>query len=91
MSPGTGRAVRRLATIATSSIVLAVAAGLPGTAAAASGNTSNIVYEVHPIAIQDAAASAVPSSFPSPSTCIRESGLACYTPQILHQAYGIPG
>ena len=90
MSPGKSRIVRRVATLATSAIVLVVAAGLPGSVAAATGNTASIVYSVHPIAIRDAAASTVPTQFPSPSTCVAQSGLACYTPQILHQAYSIP-
>ncbi len=89
MSPGKSRIARRVATLATSTIVLAVAAGLPGSVAAATGNTASIVYEVHPIAIQDTAASAVPTQFPSPSQCVADFGLACYTPQILHQAYSI--
>ncbi|MGC8633984.1 MAG: S53 family peptidase [Candidatus Limnocylindrales bacterium] len=90
MSPGKSRLAHGVATLATSTIVLAVAAGLPGPVAAAAGNSSNIVYQVHPIVIQDTAASAVPTQFPSPSTCVAQDGLACYTPQILHQAYNIP-
>jgi subtilase family serine protease len=90
MSPGKSGLARSAVTLATSTILLAVAAGLPGSVAAAAGNTTSIVYQVHPIAIQDIAASSVPTQFPSPSTCVAQDGLACYTPQILHQAYNIP-
>lgn len=90
MSPGKSRNIlSRAVALATGAVMLVALAGLPGPVAAA-GNSSSIVYSVHPIAIQDAAASTVPTQFPSPSTCIKEDGLACYTPQILHAAYRIP-
>ena len=89
MSPAPRRSPHPVALVA-AAVIVAVLAVLPGSVTAASGNTSSIVYSVHPIVIQDTAAPTAPTQFPSPSTCVKESGLACYTPQILHQAYGIP-
>ncbi|HET8990357.1 MAG TPA: S53 family peptidase [Acidimicrobiales bacterium] len=80
-----------------------VAFGAPAlVAGASSANNSNIVYTVHPIAIKMSQAVGS-NSFPSPYDCINQPivpapptgqpqtvGLACYTPQIFHQAYQIP-
>ncbi len=68
-----------------------VAFGAPALVAGASSNTnaSNIVYTVHPIAIP-MASSASGSPLSGPGACIAAAGLACYTPQIFHQAYQIP-
>ena len=83
--------VHRAGALASGVLVVAVAGGFLATPVQAAGaNASNIVYTVHPIAIQDSAAKTVPTQFPTPSQCVAEAGLACYTPQILHQAYQIP-
>ncbi|OYV60685.1 MAG: hypothetical protein B7Z69_03375 [Actinobacteria bacterium 21-73-9] len=68
-----------------------VAFGAPALVAGASsnGNSSNIVYTVHPIAIP-MGSSASSSGLPGPGACVAAFGLACYTPQIFHQAYSIP-
>lgn len=59
-----------------------------GVASAAPGNTAPITYDVHPIAIQ--AASSVSAGGFVPSTCVKQVGLACYTPPVFHKAYQIP-
>ncbi|MHB1969461.1 MAG: S53 family peptidase [Acidimicrobiales bacterium] len=68
-----------------------VAFGAPALVAGASSTTdsSNIIYTVNPIAIP-MPQSASASGLPSPGACIADFGLACYTPQIFHQAYQIP-
>jgi subtilase family serine protease len=70
-----------------------VALGVPvlaTTASAGAGpkdNGANIVYSVHPIVEQLTSSS---SGLPGPGGCVAAFGLACYTPQIFHQAYQIP-
>ncbi len=68
-----------------------VAFGAPALVAGASSTTdsSNIIYTVNPIAIP-MPQSASASGLPGPGGCIKDFGLACYTPQIFHQAYQIP-
>jgi subtilase family serine protease len=72
--------------LAAAGLLLATAGGAP--VAAASGNSSTIVYQVHPIA--RFAFSAAPAQFPSPSTCVKDYGLACYTPSEIRTAYDVP-
>ncbi len=57
-------------------------------AAAASAGTGSIVYQVRPIAIQASASTSAAGL--TPGACIASVGLACYDPQILHQAYQVP-
>ena len=69
-----------------------VAFGAPALVAGASsnGNSSNIVYTVHPIAVPLTTATGA-SNWPlTPSACVAQFGFACNTPQIFHQAYQIP-
>lgn len=56
---------------------------------AAGGNSGTIQYEVHPL-VHFAFAPTAGNSFPSPSQCIQESGLACYTPAEMRTAYDVP-
>ena len=67
---------------------LAASAVVPGSAAAASAQTASIVYQVRPIAIQASASTSAAGL--TPGACIASVGLACYDPQILHQAYQVP-
>ena len=69
--------------LAMSPLVLGASSG-----AAASANTSAIVYAVHPIAVQATSSTSVAGL--TPSQCIAQTGLACYDPQIFHTAYQIP-
>lgn len=56
--------------------------------ATATSNTTPIVYQVNPIAIQ--ANAALSSSGFDPSSCIALDGLACYGPTQFHAAYKVP-
>ena len=51
-------------------------------------NTSTIVYQVHPIAVQ--ASQSASAGALTPGYCVANFGLACYTPQIFHTAYQVP-
>jgi subtilase family serine protease len=62
--------------------------GSPVEGSAATGNTSAIVYTVHPLAVQ--ASSSLAASGFAPGACIATAGLACYGPQIFHTAYQVP-
>ena len=80
---------RSVVTLGASALALSLAVlGIPVASLAATGNNSNIVYTVHPIAIP--ASLTADAQFPTPEQCIAGAGLACYTPQILHTAYQIP-
>ncbi len=80
---------RSVVTLGASALALSLAVlGIPVASLAATGNNSNIVYTVHPIAIP--ASLTADAQFPTPGQCIAGPGLACYTPQILHTAYQIP-
>lgn len=64
--------------------------GGPAPAQAASGSTSNIVYITDPPSRLVARANGVvPTQF-TPSNCIRQIGLACYTPTQIRVAYNVP-
>jgi subtilase family serine protease len=73
--------------------VLAVASLLSvagaGTAVqAAGGNTSSIIYTVNPPSAF--AFAQAPAAFPTPSQCVAALGIACYTPELIRQAYNVP-
>ena len=80
---------RFFAPLAASAMALSmVVFGSPAANAAPSANASNILYSVHPIAIE-ASRSLVASGF-VPGECIAAVGLACYGPQTFHTAYQVP-
>ncbi|MDA8278030.1 MAG: S53 family peptidase [Actinomycetota bacterium] len=56
--------------------------------ASTTANTSPIVYQVNPIAIQ--ASSSLSANGFDPATCIAQVGLACYGPSQFHAAYRVP-
>lgn len=76
---------------AASAIGVAVATALAGLAAAAPASAKNgdFEYTVHPLAVQYTSAGA-PFQLPAPSQCVAAYGLACYTPELIRTAYGIP-
>lgn len=81
--------IRRRALVAAAGSALALGmVAVPATASAATGNSTPIEYQVHPIAVP-AAASLGDGGF-VPSACVKAVGLACYTPDIFHTAYQIP-
>lgn len=55
---------------------------------AAGGNSTQIVYQVNPLAVQATSSTSV-NGF-SPGYCVKYYKLACYSPQIFHTAYQIP-
>jgi subtilase family serine protease len=69
---------------------LAVGIGVPA-ASAASTASSTIYYNVNPITkLAFPATSALPGQLPTPSQCVSEFGLACYTPQDFRTGYDVP-
>ncbi len=72
------------------SLALATAVGAPASGAAQS--TSTVTYNVTPIAKQAVASQgATPGGWTlTPSQCVSQFGLACYTPSELRAAYNIP-
>ncbi|HET7385861.1 MAG TPA: S53 family peptidase [Nocardioidaceae bacterium] len=82
-----------LAAAATSALALAAGLSISAPADAqqstATTNSSDIVYHVHPLThlfTNDA----TPGAFPSPQECVKQYGLACYTPDEIRTAYDIP-
>ena len=67
---------------------LATFSGAGSLAQAASGNSSPIIYTASPP--HAFAFSKVTQGFPSPSQCVKDYGLACYTPQEIRTAYDVP-
>ncbi len=67
---------------------LAVFSGTGSLAQAASGNSTPIIYTASPP--HAFAFSKVTAGFPSPSQCVKQYGLACYTPQEIRTAYDVP-
>jgi subtilase family serine protease len=53
-------------------------------------DSSDIIYNANPPNRLAYAAGTKPASFPSPSQCVQDFGLACYTPAEIHAAYNIP-
>ena len=83
------RALRRSLAITGAGLLALGSLVVTGAASSAtSGNTSTIVYAVHPIAIQASHSTSVAGL--TPGQCIAQAGLACYDPQILHTAYQVP-
>jgi len=71
-------------------IVSLLAASAPGAGSlAASGNPSTIIYSANPPSAY-AFSKAPASGFPTPSQCVADYGLACYTPQLIRSAYDVP-
>ncbi len=71
-----------------STLVLGGVAASGAVAASSASNTTSIIYEVNPIAIQ--ANSALAASGFDTNTCIKQIGLACYGPSQFHSAYNVP-
>ncbi|MDA8103480.1 MAG: S53 family peptidase [Nitrospiraceae bacterium] len=83
------RGTRAVAALGTTALLVSgMVAASP--AEAGQANTSSIIYQVRPIAINSHLGKVNPSNFPSPGECVKADGLACYTPAILHTAYQIP-
>lgn len=80
---------RRAATVAGAALLAsALALTLAGPAVASDGGGSVRTYSVHPLMRQYS--SSVPAALPAPSECIAAYGLACYSPDLVRKAYGIP-
>ena len=75
--------------IAGSGLALALT---PAPAMAGSASPSTIYYQVHPIAkLALATQGATPGGFPlTPSQCVADFGLSCYSPQDLRAGYDFP-
>jgi subtilase family serine protease len=58
-------------------------------AAAGTADSGNIVYTANPPRTL-AVSTTDPSKFPSPSQCVKQFGLACYTPALIRSAYNVP-
>lgn len=56
--------------------------------AAEAAPSSDIIYTVRPISIQYS--QGAQASFPTPSQCLAQYGLMCYTPAEIRKAYNIP-
>lgn len=71
--------------------VLALGAAAPA-ALASQSPTTTVYYQVHPIVrLALPTSGATPGGFPySPSQCVRQFGLACYSPQDLRTGYAFP-
>ena len=67
---------------------LAAFTGTGSLAQAASGNSTPIIYTASPP--HAFAFSKVTAGLPSPSQCVKQYGLACYTPQEIRTAYDVP-
>ena len=68
---------------------LAVSMGAPSAGAATTNGT--VFYSVNPLMKLAIPTSGVTTgAFPSPSQCVQQDGLACYTPQLLRTAYDVP-
>ncbi len=65
-----------------------VVLGGPVVGSAAAGNAGSITYTVNPIAIPASSSLSAGGFFPG--ACVATQGLACYTPDIFHQAYQVP-
>ncbi|MCL2542060.1 MAG: S53 family peptidase [Nocardioidaceae bacterium] len=72
---------------ATAAIGLAIAATTGATAQAAGGA---VQWSVHPEQIKAPFAGSKPAALPTPSQCLSDYGLACYTPTDIRSAYDIP-
>ena len=83
---------RTLLTLGASALVLSMTMiGGPIIGSAGADSSSSITYTVSPIAIQvPTTLTSKPNQIPGPGLCIALDGLACYTPQILHEAYHVP-
>src|ERR1700740_886017 len=67
---------------------LSLTLSVSGSAVAGNGD---IVYSANPPRkLMMAASSKAPLAFPSPSQCVAQLGLACYTPALMRAAYNIP-
>jgi subtilase family serine protease len=78
-----------LAAGATAALALATGLSISSPASAQGSNTGAIVYHVHPFTHLFQRGSK-PGAFPSPQQCVKQYGLACYTPSEIRQAYDIP-
>ncbi|MHB1502262.1 MAG: S53 family peptidase, partial [Candidatus Dormibacteria bacterium] len=83
--------------VVTAGVALAIAgtallALTPTTTMASTGGTSSVYYQVSPIVrLAVPAQGASPGGFPySPSQCVQQFGLACYSPQDLQAGYQFP-
>jgi subtilase family serine protease len=58
--------------------------------AASNVNAQSFNYDTNPPHQFAFAAVSKPAAFPTPSQCVKDFGLACYTPPLIHTAYNIP-
>ena len=79
------RGVLTLSAVGALVLVSATLVGVPG---GASTSSNTLTYTVHPFAVQ--ATSSMSAAAMTPGYCVRNYGLACYTPQVFHTAYQIP-
>lgn len=74
--------------IAGASTLVLASVAFTGGVGGASSSSSTITYTVHPIAVQ--ATSSASAAALTPGYCVKNFGLACYTPAVFHSAYQIP-
>ncbi|HET9632127.1 MAG TPA: S53 family peptidase [Terrabacter sp.] len=77
------------AALASAALALGTTLAAGSAATAAGTDNSDIVYTVHPHALQYSTGSQV-GALPTPSQCVARIGLACYTPALIRKAYDIP-